>query len=331
MNVDRIEWRFPSCYPARDCLPHDASNEPLWNESGLLHWVDLDNGLAGFHRFGYQPNRGQANYQVGVCTQEGLRFRRAEKSLPLRGDERRDGGYSLDERLHVAHSDGSSHWRFDDADCEIDLRLEEFLPRIRTIDAWGFENQAVRQDAADHYEVAGTVRGRVRVANQEYRVSCLGYRDHSWGNRSWSFSSHRWFTGSFGADFSFSIATAIAPSVGYFQGGYVAKDGIVDPMTRADVLVYAEDDGITTRGGRIVCDTKHFGRFTFEVETLDCVLLEADHHIGCEALSKVVCDGRIGTCDLESSNNPRDGRAAPTLILGAAVENGLTRRHPFRL
>jgi len=266
-----------------------------------------------------------------VCTGDGLRFRRAERAIPLRGDERKPDGYGFDDFLRIANSDGISHWRAEDRDCEIDLRLEEFLPRIRTIDAWGFENESVRQDAANHYEVAGVVRGRVRIGEAEHSVACLGYRDHSWGNRSWGFSNHRWFSGSFGPDFSFSIATAIAKSVGYFQGGYIAKDGVVDPMTRADVLVHLEDDGITSRGGRVICETKHFGRFEFEVETLDCVLLETDHHVGSEALSKVICDGRVGTCDLEISNNPRDGRAAPSVILGAASENGLSRRAAFRL
>jgi len=325
-RVDAIEWRFAGCYPDRDCRPHDPGPEPLWNESGLLHWVDLEQGIAGFHRFGVQPNRGQANYQFGLSTRDGLRFRRSFSTLPIDRCQRRADGYEFDDFLRVANAPGRSHWRARDPDCEVDLLLEEFLPRIRTIDAWGFENESVRQDAANHYEVAGTLRGSVRIGDRSCEVDCLGYRDHSWGDRQWGFSNHRWFTGSFGPDFSFSIATAVTHVAGYFQGGYVAKDGVVDPMLRADVLVSLEDDGLTTRGGRVVCDTKSFGRFEFDVETLDCILLETDHHIGSEALSKVVCGGRVGTCDLEVSNNPRGGSAAPSLVLGAASQNGLSRR-----
>ena len=323
--MDRSDWKFPHCYPARDVRPHDPGPEPLWNESSLLYWVDLEQGLVGFHRYGYQPNRGRANYQVAVCSTDGARFRSCEKDLVLRGDERRSDGYAIGD-LAVSHTDGVSHWRFQDADCTLDLRFEEFLPRIRTTAAWGFQNSAVQEDAANHYEVPGTVTGRVRLGRRDAVVACLGYRDHSWGNRSWSFTSHRWFTGAFGPDFNFSIATAIAPAVGYFQGGYVAKDGVIDPMIVADVLVYGEDDGITARGGCVVCETKHFGRFAIEVETLDCVLLEVDHHLGCEALSRVICDGRIGIGNLECSNNPRQGRASPSLVLGAATENGLSHR-----
>lgn len=322
----RSEWSFDDCYGEEHCRPHDPGPEPLWNESTLLHWVDLERGVGGFHRLGVQPNRGTTNYQVGVFTHDGLRFRRSSAGMPLRGDERREDGFSIDDLLRVGNSDGLSHWLVSDPDCEVDLQLEEFLPRIRTIAAWGFENEAVREDAADHYEVAGRLRGRVCIGDEDFEIDCLGYRDHSWGNRSWGFSNHRWFCGSFGSDFSFSVATAVSAPVGYFQGGYVARDGVIDPMRWADVLVELEDDGITARGGRVAIETERFGRFDFEVEAMDCVLLESDHHIGCETLGRVRCGDRVGSCDLELSNNPRGGTEAPPVILGAPVAEGLSRR-----
>lgn len=329
--MTELSWNFAACYPARDCLPHDPGPELNWNESSLLHWYDLTRGVAGFLRFGYQPRLGIANYQIGLCMSDGTRFRRSRKAIPLSGGERASEGYSIDACLHVANKEGRSRWKVLDPACELELEMAEYVPRIKTTAAWGFENEVSRADAADHYEVAGFLNGTVRIGRERHQISCLGYRDHSWGPRSWAFANHRFFSGSFGPDFTYSIATVIAPRVGYFQGGYIAKDGIVAPTMRADVVVQIEDDGITCRGGTIVCDTRRLGRFRFEVEAIDCVLLETDHHISAEALSRVICGERVGTGNLEVSQNPRDGRSMPPVIIGAAVEDGITKRSDFRL
>ena len=41
---------------------HPANDNPLWQESVLLHWYDQRQGIGGWHRVGHEPNNrgGQA-------------------------------------------------------------------------------------------------------------------------------------------------------------------------------------------------------------------------------------------------------------------------------
>lgn len=313
-------------------LPHEPGEETLWNESSLLYWVDLRQGLVGFHRFGYQPNRGLANYQCCVTTPDAVRYRRATRRLALRGDERRSDGYGFDDFLSVSYTPGASRWIARDGDCELDLRMSEYTPLIHMQKVCGpVKDELTRSEAADHYDVAGQIAGNVRVGDRTYPIDCLGFVDRSWGVRTWALSSHRWCSGTFGPDFTFAIVSAIGRSPHQIQAGYILKDGRADRVTGADITVFAAEDGVTHRGGRVTFETERHAVFDFHVDTLDCALLEADDWLAAEGLSSVSHDGRIGVCDLEWSNNPRNGATAPPLVLDAAVVNGLSRRTARRV
>jgi hypothetical protein len=45
------------------------------------------------------------------------------------------------------------------------------------------------------YEIPCTVRGTIRVGDEEFRVDCRGQRDHSWANRDWWSFEWCWFAG----------------------------------------------------------------------------------------------------------------------------------------
>jgi hypothetical protein len=65
----------------------------------------------------------------------------------------------------------------------------------------------------------------------------------------------------------------------------------------------------------------------FEAEALDGIL-SLHRNVACvDTLSRVrLADGRTGFCDFETTHNSRGGEEPVTVMVGAAIDDGLTRR-----
>jgi hypothetical protein len=69
----------------------------------------------------------------------------------------------------------------------------------------------------------------------------------------------------------------------------------------------------------------------FEAEAIDGILT-LHRNVACvDTLSRVsLADGRRGFCDFETTHNSRGGEEPVTVMVGAAMDDGLTRRRSER-
>jgi hypothetical protein len=317
----------PPAFSVGDQFPHQPSTEEFWNESMLLYWYDDVAGAGGFHRIGYQPNRGAANYQCGVSTLDGQRFRRTAPRIDLGGTERREQGYRLDDFVEVCYGEAGTRWTAACEDFEMNLLCRDFLPRYDSAAIWRVDNEITRNMSSAHYEVPGRVTGEVRVGARRYSVSCLAYRDHSWGVRKWSVvSAYRWFTGNLGPDFSWTYAPTMGPDGSAFTAGYVYDCGHIERIARGDLVVLQELDGLSARGAQATLETPSGRRYQIELSAMDGITMEIEGHLSCFALGTMRVGERVGVGVCEVYNNVRQGKVRPPFLLGAAMENGLSSR-----
>jgi hypothetical protein len=160
---------------------------------------------------------------------------------------------------------------------------------------------------------------------QESYVFC--HRDHSWGDRTWSaVLAHRWLAGSFGADLSFSLVTTLLPGGKVVRMGFVARDGEILTVRDSDVAVVLEPDGTSHRGGYGTGLLPGGEVLRIDVEVIDGILITIRNLAVVEGIGRVTSGDRVGFCDLESSNNPRQGTDPPPPCLRAVSLDGVSQR-----
>jgi hypothetical protein len=319
-------------YSDDDVQPHTPSDAHLWNESMYLVWYDDVAGAGGFHRFGYQPNRGTVNYQLGISTRSGCRYRRTRPLTPGNGRERVDGGFAIDDFLTVLHRPNGVRWQTQDEHLQFDIVFEDFMPRYKAPELWGFRSSkesVLDANISDHYQLSGRVTGTCRLDDELIDISCLGYRDHSWGVRDWSvLAPFRCFTAQFGPDLAVSYNTMIGGDDRRLTIGHVYRSGTVTRITRGDLVVLQEFDGITSRGSHAVVETADGMRLTIELEALDNVALEADEFRSLFAVGSARMGSRTGIGSCEVFNGVA-AMPTPAYVEGAALVDGVSRYQPF--
>ena len=138
--------------------------------------------------------------------------------------------------------------------------------------------------------------------------------------------AHRWLAGSFGPDLSFSLVTTLLPGGHLIRMGFVARDGEILPVRDSDVAVLIEPDGTSHRGGYGTGVLPDGETLRLDVEVIDGILITIRNLAVVEGISRVTCGERVGFCDLEASNNPRQGTDPPPRCLRAVSEDGVSQR-----
>jgi len=311
---------------------HPAQDDPLWQESVLLHWYDAAQGIGGWHRIGHEPNHhgGRAAIWSYLFDRGGAWQYRRCGDTSLTAADRLENGLAAGSALRFEYHDGAAHWVVEGDDFSAQLECRNLYPRVEPF-APGDPLASAR--FPHHFEVAGPVRGVVRRNGREIAVQGHGYRDHSWGRRDWEngMLNHRWFTGMLGEDCAFAAITAQSATGRLVRTGYLWRDGKLTYATGIDVIAYLEPDGLTHRGGRI--------RLTLprdEIVEIECtaragVLFQRGTVVMVEMLCEVEGLGRKGYCDAEISSNPRNGKAPVQLALNAATSDGITPYSPLDL
>lgn len=321
--------------PVEDEWPHPAGKDWDWQESVVLCLQDVTQRIGAFIRIGHHPNRNTGNLMFGIVTPDGG-YNRSQQDIAMRAGDRFDRGFALDGFITVTFDETSSRWRAADETCAIDLQVTNVHPLYDTWALSGLTGGFRDKFAASHTEVAGTVKGDVRIGDQSWAIDGFAYRDHSWGVRHMDAPESAlcnlfWLVGSFGPDFVFEVCEFITAAGKTQSIGYVIKDGVFDLPTATDITFTVDLDGISMRGGRCAFTTEKLGAFEFVIEGFGNVLLGMEErYLECGMPGVVRWNGREGGVHLSSMFNARAGSAAPPRLFGAVRDNGMYRRATFR-
>jgi hypothetical protein len=314
-------------YPPSDELPHPFPSEKWWQESVVLLWFDLKQGIGGYQRIGHEPNLdgGTIVLWSTVWTPQAL-YRRVEE-YPLGSQDRFPTGVRGGPTCRFEY-DGRCHWTIDDPAEKVTAQLvvDDFHPAI------GFlpksSSNVVADFASNHSECNGRVTGELTVDGKHYKVDGLGIRDHSWGIRIWDrLRAHRWIAGVFDDKTGFCAMSWTGPDGKLARFGYLLRGEDFMFTRDVEIMTLVEVDGVTNRGGYFV-----FRFETGEVVRMDCEPLNLGVHCFHRGLSsvdrpcKVTWNGKVGFCDFETSHNAHGGTEIPAAVFGGIKTNGL---HPI--
>jgi hypothetical protein len=313
-------------FPIEDEYTHPIGPDPLWQESVVITWYDLARGIGGFHRIGHEAhaNQGQgvATSWIGLCTEDGRRYKRHD-NLPLQPSDRGPDLFSVSGR-HQMRFDGRACWSINEPDCQLQLIAEDYTPRFDLFRRGG----TVTDDfAPGHLEAAGTVTGSLVLDGRRQAIQGLCYRDHSWGKRDWTtLLTHRWIAGTCGPQLTFNAASWHGTDGSLRSFGIVARNGVVTYARDTDIVVYMECDGVTHRGGRLSLTLPDGERIVIEPTAVDG-FVTLHNNIACvDELCTFEYQGARGFCDFEVSSNPRAGSGPLSALVRATLTEGFSRR-----
>lgn len=312
--------------------PHQPNDNERWQESVFMIWHDLENGVGGMQRVGFEPNAGTSNQQTAAYTTKGVRFRQVNHFIPYE-----DANRSA-ERFHAngttsCYFEGDTRWVVDFGEAyRADLQLEDIYPYTPLYAAeegkardWAVDPSDAGAFLPAHWEASSRITGEVTLAGERYDVNGFAHRDQSYGFRDWTIiRSHRAMVGTFGPEFNFSVLIWHTSTDAYAGYGFLMRDGVEEWTSDVDIVVQMAPDGLTVHGG--VCTLK---MPSGEVLTINAVahasiMLPNYEYFGVDTNCVISCgEFEHGFADLEVSNNPFDGRRYPTFSTGTTLENGL--------
>lgn len=321
--------------PVEDEWPHAPETDEAWQESVVLCFQDVEKRLGGFIRLGHHPNRGTGNCTFGVVAPGGG-YNRSRIDVPMRDGDRFDKGFAIDGFVNATFGPAASRWTAEDNDCALDLEVENLHPHY---DAWalaGLTGGFREKFAAMHTEVAGRVRGTMRIGNENWIVDGWGFRDHSWGVRKHddpdaALATFFWLVGSFGPDFVFSMSESITFSGKRNRTGFVIREGTFARPVTQDARFGVTLDGMTMRDALVAFDAGPLGEHSVALEGLGNVLLGMGGRyleVGMPAIGR--WNGRTGGVHLSTMFNARGGTGQPPMLFGTSAANGLYRTKDFQ-
>ena len=317
-------------YPPEDELPHPIGADIWWQESVYVAWWDAKAGIGGVHRIGHEElNGGQVALWATIFTADGMRYRSVHDT-PMRPENRLPNGFGADPG-HASIFDGKSPlWLWKEKDCEGEIRIHDFYPRMHNFPNDPKANVATltKEFAAQHFETAGRVTGAVTIGGKRYDVNDgLCYRDHSWGRRKWdTLLSHRWFTGSFGPQLSFGAMNWHSTDGSLGKFGLVVRNGVATFAKDVDILAYMEPDAMTHRGGELTLTLPDDEQIHIMARPIDGVIQVIHDIASVDQLCTAEWNTQTGFCVFEISTNPRNGTGPVLMAIQACTENGLSRR-----
>lgn len=306
-----------------DDRPHRPDDDPLWQESSLFVWHDLERGVGGFWRLGQEPVVGATNSCFGMFTKEGLRFRSNVTGEPLGPSDRGEGHMAWGRHLRVEF-DGPSRISADFPDCEASLTFEDFHPRF-DYHAIAMPGQKL-SGAANHFEVSGRMTGTVRIGDAEFEIDALGYRDRSWSRRDWSsIRGTRWWPCVFGPDLTTHVIHLVREDR-VLKVGYVWRDGATIAIVDSDVTVALESDALTPRSGAGTLMLENGETLRIECDRADAIVMHVSGYTAAETIGTARLGGRRGMSNLEVCSNAAGGMSHPVCSIGSNLQQGLSRR-----
>jgi hypothetical protein len=313
---------IPVLEPVTDCT-HDAGGDPTFQESSLIVWHDMTGGVGGVWRVSQEPVAGLTHSCFALFTHDGLRFRSNVQAVPFQRGDRGPNHMGLGSALRLNLD--TMTIRADFPECEASLVFEDFHPRYDYLSLMNAKTP--EGHAGKHVEVAGRVKGQVRIGDRGCQVNALGHRDRSWGPRRWeTLLSTRWWPAVFGPDLCVWVLSQVHDHATHGCSGYIVRNDTVHLMTEADVAVTLDYDAIGPRAAHA-----HFVLETGEVVDLyhqrtSGVLLDVRGFRAVESIGTARWGERLGMSNIEVCTNPFAGTREPAVILEADHSQGLSRR-----
>lgn len=237
-------FRFASSLSAADDGNHQPGDAPHWQESTLVAFVDPARGLAGFHRIGIHPNRGEASIYSWTQVDGRLVSQAKRTGLPLP-----DGpvtGTTLDGVTFGSPNPlRSSRIEVDRDGVQTDVLFESFTGPVQmNMDVSG------ATVGKGHYDSIGRVTGTITKDGIRHTVDGVGFLDQSWGARDGgSILSHRRIMAALDAGNHINTFPTIGPK-GRAMLGYIVLDGELSFVEDVSSELSVADDHLQIKAVR---------------------------------------------------------------------------------
>jgi len=189
---------------AQDDFMHPVSEDPSHNESMFFNFFDAGQQIGGFVRIGNRINEGHAEMTFCMFLPNGdvlLQWSKPKidsnaafdaaglKFAVLEPGRRFRVTYSAPAvRLkdpYEMKDPGKALRGNPSCEAKLDLQITAMGPMIGSA-AGDPKTAVIFLDGVGHYQQALSARGTLRAGSDEWNLSAVGVRDHSWGRRVWS-------------------------------------------------------------------------------------------------------------------------------------------------
>jgi PAS domain-containing protein len=243
---------------------HPVGDDPLWNESYYLDFVNDGDGegdgtLAGYVRIGLYPNLGVTWWTAMVVGRDrpmvaSVAYDRpvSPGELPSMAAPGPDVTVSVGDPLGTmrlrgtapgaVHRDPAALYRTEPGDpTTVGWDLE-----------WTTDGLPYHYQVTTRYEVPCLVAGEVTVGGERLVVRGSGQRDHSWGVRDWWAFGWCWAAVRLDDGTRVHIADIRMPGQGVALGYIQPGDGTVSPVSSLEVTEELGSDGLPRRARAVV-------------------------------------------------------------------------------
>lgn len=210
----------------KDEFTHQPDASPLFNESFYANGWDLAQRVGGWMRVGNRVNEGYAELSLCIYLPDG-KIACAFARPPITSNaEFNAGGLKLATTIPferaTAEFDGEVLLLDDPELLRDPKRMYEVAPRVQGKLSWelttvspvhggeptspGQPTMYGREFSLGHFNQHTRVKGSLAIGDQRFAIDGHGWRDHSWGPRTWqSIHFYRLFLCNFGDDAGFMI------------------------------------------------------------------------------------------------------------------------------
>lgn len=315
----------------QDERPHHPDGDELWQESFVLYLFDSERGVYAFLRIAQTPNYkgGTAQIMLNIWTPECF-YKHTDDEFHFDGSGLQENSLTMGDNLVSYAYDGNFRWTINDPDYEVtaELVFEGYHGGLNYLPG---KAEFVKKTLANHTQATGWVSGRISIQGKVYDVAGHGWRDHSWGHRSWkSIRAHRFFPTIFDKDFYFINATFVGEDGKFIRCGLLVRNGKMIYVEDLSLQVLIGEDGVSNCGGRATLNADG-ERFVFEYEPVAKSSVIMVHGIAMtEGMCRVKCGDRTGVACTESTSHAHGGEEDPFVYPESPgiKENGI---HPIRV
>jgi len=310
--------------PIDEC-PHAADPEPLWQESWVVYFWDIEHQVYLFLRLSQEPNRGPGYSAIWLnIWTPGAIYKHTDESVPLAPGDRSANSFSSAGGACRYQYNGDHTWTVNTKDARVHLTIKDDHPGVGYFpeSAGAISSEASK----NHIEATGWATGSVTIADKTYQVAGTAWRDHSWGKRNWyNMRVHRFYPALFGKELNLFFTTFIGGDAKLVKFGTIIRDGAIEIIRAFDIVVYLGEDGVSNRGGRVVfpLDGK---THVIEHRPQTKTVVSLHQHFQCvDCMCTVSMGGRVGVGVAETSNRSQGGTERPYVAPPNILENGI---HP---